>query len=84
MTGLLNALARAADHCGCTVQPRLMPPRVDAPHELSAWAVEDLALDRILMDFLKLPPNLTQEVLTTCKHFVDHICHCTQQTAVWQ
>ncbi len=52
----------------------MSPPKVDAPHELSAWAVEDLALDRILMDFFKLPTNLTQEVLTSCKHFADHIC----------
>lgn len=55
-------------------QPQLSPPRVDASHKLSAWAVEDLALDRILMDFFKLPTNLTQEVLTSCKHFADHIC----------
>ena len=74
MTGLHNALARAADHCGCKVQPELSPPRVDTPHELSAWANEDLALDRILTDFFKLPLNLTQEVLTTCKHFAHRIC----------
>ena len=63
MTGLHNALVRAADHGGCEVQPKLSPPRADAPHELSAWAVEDLALDRILKDFFKLPSNLNQEVL---------------------
>ena len=74
MTGLHSALAKAANHCECKVQPELSPPRVDAPDMLSAWAVEDLALDRILTDFFKLPQNLTQEVLMTCKHFVDHIC----------
>lgn len=62
MTGLHNALARATDHCGCKLP---QPPRVDAPHKLSAWAVEDLALDRILADYFKLLPSLTQEVLMT-------------------
>jgi len=71
MTGLHNALARATDHCGCKLP---QPPRVDAPHKLSAWAVEDLALDRILADYFKLLPSLTQEVLMTWKHFIDHTC----------
>ena len=74
MTGLHNALARAADHGGFEVQPKLSPPRADAPHELSAWAVKDLALDCILKDFFKLPSSLTQEVLKACMHFADHIC----------
>ncbi|KAL0037196.1 hypothetical protein WJX79_005216 [Trebouxia sp. C0005] len=61
---LHNALAKAADHCGCKVQPELRPPRLDAPDTLSAWAVEDLALDRILTVFFKLPQHLNQKVAT--------------------